>query len=58
MGSNNGTVDALVIGAGASGGAFSWSLANAGFDVMCLEQGAGWTRSPTHPPTRTGRPTG
>ncbi len=39
MGSNDGTVDALVIGAGASGGAFAWSLASAGFDVMCLEQG-------------------
>ena len=32
-------VDVLVIGAGASGGAFTWSLAEAGFDVLCLEQG-------------------
>jgi choline dehydrogenase-like flavoprotein len=33
--------DVLVIGAGASGGAFVWSLAEAGFNVVCLEQG-GW----------------
>ena len=50
MGSNNGTVDALVIGAGASGGAFSWSLANAGFDVMCLEQGD-WVDPKAYPST-------
>ena len=31
--------DVLVIGSGASGAAFSWSLAKAGFDVVCLEQG-------------------
>jgi len=34
-------VDVLVIGAGASGAAFTWSLAKDGFDVLCLEQG-GW----------------
>ena len=33
--------DVLVIGAGASGGAFVWSLAEAGVKVVCLEQG-GW----------------
>ena len=33
------TVDVLVIGAGASGAAFVWSLAESGFEVMCLEQG-------------------
>ncbi len=33
------TVDVLVIGAGASGAAFVWSLAEAGFEVLCLEQG-------------------
>ena len=27
--------DVLVIGAGASGGAFVWSLAEAGFNVVC-----------------------
>ena len=31
--------DVLVIGAGASGAAFTWSLAEAGIKVMCLEQG-------------------
>ena len=29
----------LVIGAGASGAALVWSLAAAGINVMCLEQG-------------------
>ena len=32
-------VDVLVIGAGASGAAFSWSLAESGIGVTCLEQG-------------------
>ena len=32
-------VDVLVIGAGASGAAFSWRLADAGINVICLEQG-------------------
>jgi choline dehydrogenase-like flavoprotein len=31
--------DVLVIGSGASGGAVSWRLAEAGFKVTCLEQG-------------------
>src|SRR5205814_884789 len=31
--------DVLIIGAGASGGAVAWSLAEAGFRVVCLEQG-------------------
>ena len=35
----NDKVDVLVVGAGASGAAFSWSLAQSGIDVMCLEQG-------------------
>ena len=39
MARNNDIVDVLVIGAGASGGAFTWSLAEAGINVMCLEQG-------------------
>ena len=42
------TVDVLVIGAGASGGAFSWSLAEAGFDVMCLDQGD-WVDPASYP---------
>ena len=33
--------DVLLIGAGASGGAFAWSLSEAGIKVVCLEQG-GW----------------
>ena len=33
--------DVLVIGAGASGGAFCWSLSEFGAKVVCLEQG-GW----------------
>ena len=33
--------DVLVIGAGASGGAFCWSLSECGAKVVCLEQG-GW----------------
>ncbi|GIS93423.1 MAG: hypothetical protein CM1200mP22_06600 [Dehalococcoidia bacterium] len=35
--------DVLVIGAGASGSAFTWSLAKAGIKVVCLEQG-GWVQ--------------
>ena len=35
--------DALIVGAGASGGAVAWSLAEAGFKVVCLEQGD-WVR--------------
>ncbi len=33
--------DVVIVGAGASGGAVAWSLADAGFRVVCLEQG-GW----------------
>ncbi len=36
-------VDVLVIGAGASGGAFTWRLSETGFSVVCLEQGR-WGR--------------
>jgi choline dehydrogenase-like flavoprotein len=43
-------VDVLVIGAGASGAAFTWSLARDGFDVMCLEQG-GWVDPSAYPTT-------
>lgn len=31
--------EVLVVGAGASGAAFAWSLTEAGFNVTCLEQG-------------------
>jgi choline dehydrogenase-like flavoprotein len=33
--------DVLIVGAGASGAAVAWRLAEAGFSVVCLEQG-GW----------------
>ena len=41
-------VDVLVVGAGASGAAFTWSLAEAGIQVLCLEQG-GWVDPRTYP---------
>ncbi len=41
MGSRDDIADVVIVGAGASGGAFAWSLAEAGFGVVCLEQG-GW----------------
>lgn len=47
-----GKVDVLVVGAGASGAAFTWSLARAGINVMCLEQGR-WINSNEYPTTRT-----
>ena len=46
-------VDVLVIGAGASGAAFTWRLAQAGIDVRCLEQG-GWTDPSAYPATTPG----
>ena len=42
------SVDVLVIGAGASGAAFTWSLAESGIDVMCLDQG-GWVDPSKYP---------
>ena len=48
MSSANGPVDVLIVGAGASGAAFAWSLAKDGFDVLCLEQG-GWTNPSQYP---------
>jgi choline dehydrogenase-like flavoprotein len=41
MASIDDEADVLVIGAGASGAAFTWSLIQAGIKVVCLEQG-GW----------------
>jgi choline dehydrogenase-like flavoprotein len=41
MAKSNDIADVLVIGAGASGAAFAWSLSQAGIKVVCLEQG-GW----------------
>ena len=39
MGRKEDIADVLVIGAGASGGAFTWSLSMAGIKVVCLDQG-------------------
>ena len=33
------TADVLIVGAGASGAAVAASLSEAGFDVVCIEQG-------------------
>jgi choline dehydrogenase-like flavoprotein len=41
-------VDVLVIGAGASGAAFTLSLSRAGIQVMCLDQG-GWVDPQAYP---------
>jgi len=40
--------DVIVVGAGASGAAFTWSLAQAGINVVCLEQG-GWVPTDAFP---------
>ena len=45
---DNDTVDVLIVGAGASGGAFAWSLSQAGIQVMCLEQGD-WVEPTLYP---------
>ena len=50
MSDSNDRVDVLVIGAGASGAAFTWSLVKDGFDVLCLEQG-GWIDPSQYPST-------
>ena len=52
MASMKSPVDVLVIGAGASGAAFAWSLSEAGIKIMCLEQG-GWQDPKSYPPTTT-----
>ena len=41
-------VGVLVIGAGASGAAFAWSIADAGMSVLCLEQGP-WMNQRDYP---------
>jgi len=45
---NNQNIDVLVIGAGAAGATLSWSLAEKGAKVVCLEQG-GWIDPSTFP---------
>ena len=42
------TADILIIGAGASGAATAAMLSEAGFDVVCLEQG-NWHNAATYP---------
>ncbi len=41
-------VGVLVIGAGASGAAFAWSIADTGMSVLCLDQGP-WMRQQDYP---------
>ena len=50
MATNQDIPDVLVIGAGASGAAFVWSLAEAGVNVLCLEQGD-WVARDAFPAT-------
>jgi choline dehydrogenase-like flavoprotein len=51
----NDPVDVLIIGAGASGAAVAWSLAETKMHILCLEQG-GWMNPADYP--RTGRDAG
>ena len=44
----NEPVGVLIIGAGASGGAFAWSIADLGMSVLCLEQGP-WVKQSDFP---------
>ncbi|MDA0262631.1 MAG: GMC family oxidoreductase [Chloroflexi bacterium] len=48
MANNDDIADVIVVGAGASGAAFTWSLAQAGINVVCLEQG-GWVPTDAFP---------
>ena len=41
-------VDVVIIGAGASGGAVAWSLAETRMKILCLEQGA-WVKPTDYP---------
>jgi len=45
------TVDVLIVGAGASGAALAWSLAETRMKIVCLEQG-GWMSQADYPSTR------
>ncbi|MBV8118854.1 MAG: NAD(P)-binding protein, partial [Alphaproteobacteria bacterium] len=46
----NDPVDVLIVGAGASGAAVAWSLADTKMHILCLEQG-GWMKPETYPST-------
>jgi choline dehydrogenase-like flavoprotein len=43
-------VDVLIVGAGASGAALAWSLAETRMNILCLEQG-GWMNPAEYPST-------
>ncbi|MEZ5654001.1 MAG: GMC family oxidoreductase [Burkholderiaceae bacterium] len=43
-------VDVLIIGAGAAGAAFAWSMADTRMRILCLEQGE-WTNPANYPST-------
>ncbi len=45
------TVDVLIIGAGASGAALAWSLAETRMNILCLEQGD-WVGAEDYPGTK------
>ena len=45
---SNEPVDVLIIGAGASGAAVAWSLADTRMRILCLEQGD-WVNSANYP---------
>ena len=44
-------VDVLIIGAGAAGAAFAWSMAETKMNILCLEQG-GWVKTDDYPGLR------
>ena len=44
----NEPVGVLIIGAGASGAAFAWSMADTGMSILCLEQGP-WMKQKDYP---------
>jgi choline dehydrogenase-like flavoprotein len=46
----NDPVDVLIIGAGASGAAVAWSLAETKMHILCLDQG-GWMNPSEYPST-------
>ena len=46
----NKPVDVLIIGAGASGAAVAWSLAETKMHILCLDQG-GWMKQSEYPST-------
>ena len=47
---SNDPVDVLIIGAGASGAAMAWSLAETRMKILCLEQGE-WVNPADYPTT-------